>query len=412
MKKSTFLATILFASFSFAQVPNYVPTAGLLSWWPFNGNANDESGNNNNGTVNGAALTTDLNGVNNKAYSFNGSSDFIQTNLVGPIGNSSRSVSYWMNSSSNQQYMTVLGYGDNVTASKDFHIWHNWGCDGVGINIINTATTYTYGSLNNNWKHFVFVFDNSISTSIANVKVYMNGVLLNNTCATVGSGNINTSGNVPITIGKLGVNSYYFNGKLDDIGIWSRALTQQEITDLYNGAFNLPVELTQFSASCSENTTTINWQTASENNSAYFEVLQSRDGEVWTSKTTTPAAGNSTSTIDYSFTDNNEASLVYYKLKQVDKDGQYKEYGPISANCNENNQLTIYPNPTTGEITLRGLEQFSNVSSLSINDINGTVVKELDPTTTLFYVETLQAGVYFLTITAENKQEVVKIIKE
>jgi len=39
-----------------AQVPSYVPTNGLVGWWPFNGNANDESGNGNNGTVNGATV--------------------------------------------------------------------------------------------------------------------------------------------------------------------------------------------------------------------------------------------------------------------------------------------------------------------------------------------------------------------
>ena len=57
-----------------AQVPNYVPTNGLIAWYPFNGNANDESGNGNNGTVNGATLTIDRNGNSDNAYSFNGSS--------------------------------------------------------------------------------------------------------------------------------------------------------------------------------------------------------------------------------------------------------------------------------------------------------------------------------------------------
>ena len=52
------------------NVPNYVPTNGLVGWWPFNGNANDESGNNNNGTVNGATLTTDRFGNAGKAYDF------------------------------------------------------------------------------------------------------------------------------------------------------------------------------------------------------------------------------------------------------------------------------------------------------------------------------------------------------
>ena len=45
-----------------AQVPSYVPTDGLVGWWPFNGNANDEIGNGNDGVVNGATLTEDRNG--------------------------------------------------------------------------------------------------------------------------------------------------------------------------------------------------------------------------------------------------------------------------------------------------------------------------------------------------------------
>ena len=56
------------------NVPSYVPTNGLVGYWGFNGNANDESGNGNNGTVNGATLTTDRNGNANSAYSFNGTS--------------------------------------------------------------------------------------------------------------------------------------------------------------------------------------------------------------------------------------------------------------------------------------------------------------------------------------------------
>ena len=52
------------------NVPNYVPTNGLVGWWPFNGNANDESLNGNNGMVSGASLMNDRNGVANSSYSF------------------------------------------------------------------------------------------------------------------------------------------------------------------------------------------------------------------------------------------------------------------------------------------------------------------------------------------------------
>jgi hypothetical protein len=70
MKKLILLFSVLFTTMSFAQVPSYVPANGLVGWWPFDGNANDESGNGNNGTVNGATLTADRNGVANQAYSF------------------------------------------------------------------------------------------------------------------------------------------------------------------------------------------------------------------------------------------------------------------------------------------------------------------------------------------------------
>ena len=55
-----------------AQVPSYVPTDGLVGYWPFNGNANDETGNGNNGTVNGATLIKDRFGNDNSAYEFDG----------------------------------------------------------------------------------------------------------------------------------------------------------------------------------------------------------------------------------------------------------------------------------------------------------------------------------------------------
>ncbi len=77
------LVAMVFATNVMAQnIPSYVPKDGLVGWWPFNGNANDESGNGNHGTVNGATLTTDRYGKVNCAYSFDGDKDYID------IGNS------------------------------------------------------------------------------------------------------------------------------------------------------------------------------------------------------------------------------------------------------------------------------------------------------------------------------------
>lgn len=69
---------VLHLSYAFSQVPSYVPTDSLIGWWPFNGNANDESGNGNNGTVNGAIITIDRFGNANKSFSFNNANNWIE----------------------------------------------------------------------------------------------------------------------------------------------------------------------------------------------------------------------------------------------------------------------------------------------------------------------------------------------
>ena len=72
MKNILFILIFLFPCISRSQVPSYVPTNGLVGWWGFNGNADDESGNGSHGIPNGATLTSDRFGNTNAAYEFNG----------------------------------------------------------------------------------------------------------------------------------------------------------------------------------------------------------------------------------------------------------------------------------------------------------------------------------------------------
>ena len=94
-KKNLFIIIIIL-SFSIvqAQLLNYVPTSGLMGWWPFGGNANDLSGNSYSATINGAVQSSDRFGYPNCAYSFNGTSDYIATNYTGVLGANARSVSF------------------------------------------------------------------------------------------------------------------------------------------------------------------------------------------------------------------------------------------------------------------------------------------------------------------------------
>jgi hypothetical protein len=240
MKKQSLLLGLLFAAFSLmAQVPNYVPANGLVGWWPFNGNANDESGNGNNGSVNGATLTTDRFGNTNKAYSFDGIDDGIITPDSGfPYGSSDRSINLWVNDESVGTYCSIMVRYGLHAPSQGCWILHNNNCNptqtfgNLRADFYNSGVWSGNNSMSNsNWNMI------SVSMQNGNCMIYLNGML-------IAQGNVianTTPANNSFYIGGdlVSIPNYFFNGKLDDIGIWNRALTQQEITTLYN-AVNCP----------------------------------------------------------------------------------------------------------------------------------------------------------------------------
>jgi hypothetical protein len=185
------------------------------------------------------------------------------------------------------------------------------------------------------------------------------------------------------------------------------------------GSSPLPVELTSFNANCTENATTINWQTASEHNSAYFDIEKSRDGATWNVIKTVNAAGNSTSTIDYSTIDSEKAmDVVYYRLNQVDIDGASKIYGPISISCDETNDFTatIFPNPTAKDFSVSFLNSEAQNFDIQLIGTDGKVVYqttrlvEAGATILPLSSEYLNAGVYSLHVKGENTLKTIKLV--
>ena len=115
------LATALLSISTFAQTPNYVPANGLVGWWPFNGNANDESGNGNHGTVNGATLTADRFGNANMAYGFDGVDDFI--NLSNPLPDCAEfTISAFIFHTKGSNYSGILS---DATTSSGNDLYYN-----------------------------------------------------------------------------------------------------------------------------------------------------------------------------------------------------------------------------------------------------------------------------------------------
>lgn len=212
--------------------------AGLIAHFPFNGNANDESGNGHDGTVNGATLTADRFGNPDSAYGFNGSSSHINCgNIID--GFSSFTVSAWINVDrfTHSRYMGPWSQQRFAMPSVNcnYHIYTTtdsgagfgtsmgWS-DGTGLN-----TRVGHALPLGTWHLITQTYDGS------EVRQYDNGTLINS----VVSAGHTISNTFDFIIGKTCgypgyLSTHFFDGKVDDLRVYNRALSGSEIAGLYD----------------------------------------------------------------------------------------------------------------------------------------------------------------------------------
>jgi hypothetical protein len=180
----------------------------------------------------------------------------------------------------------------------------------------------------------------------------------------------------------------------------------------------LPVTLTYLNAECGENGVEIKWQTASENNSAYFEVERSLDGQNWDEIKTIIAAGNSVSLIDYGVVDTDRiAATRYYRLNQVDKDGKSTFHGPVSSTCSDEAlTMTLFPNPTSANVSVAIQTETPGMVELTFNSMDGKLITSLtamvDAGSSILPVniEGNKVGVYLVNISLNGKTSIEKLV--
>ena len=233
MKKTILLASLAFSINAFAQIP----TNGLLGYWPFNGNANDLSGNSYDGTVNGATLTNDRFGNANAAYSFNGISDYISTANINL--HDTATISVWVNpfldAAGNNSWgysASLVDQNQDANGNSSYGLYYNNTAGHglyaqTGLSGNSTAEMLSHVNLSlNNWHHCVLTLNNGTG------KLYMDGVLIltkSGLASTSQTSNVLLFGKAP-----WASNGNVFNGKLDDIRIYNRPLNSSEVTTLYN----------------------------------------------------------------------------------------------------------------------------------------------------------------------------------
>ena len=260
-----------------AQVPDYVPTEGLVAWYPFNGNANDESGNGNNLTSEEVIFVEDFEGNSTSAIGFPNIASKCEGSLTTPLQDfDAYSFSFWFRIDDPWSYnsFAAFAYGGSQYSilSQMAGFWwdENWyygGCpssdNGYRSRVRSNGISYHFEDCVNfetisQWRHIVMTFEEDT------LRVYTEDEGLTAVIATT-SPSTEFSGNVLRVGAHLNApQSSLAQREVDNLGIWSRSLSESEALQILNlpasvpgctdpTACNFDAEATSDDGSCQEN---------------------------------------------------------------------------------------------------------------------------------------------------------------
>jgi len=218
-----------------------IPTNGLVAYYPFNGNANDTSGNGSNGTVTAATLTSDRFGNTNTAYSFDGVNSYIDASTANiPKNNAARTISGWFKtndafSDPNKYDASIFNYGTLAKLQRlSLSVYRKGYLDLISGTTSSTDDFYVdnFDYANNSWYFFTVTYDGT------KLSIYVNGKYVDQKAVS-----LNTIGNIFRIGQRISGDTVKegFKGTIDDIAIWNRVLTPEEISAMYT-----PVNTTNY----------------------------------------------------------------------------------------------------------------------------------------------------------------------
>ena len=259
MKHVFTLLTFAFLSSGLAQVPDYIPESGLIGWYPLDGSLESSIDPTQDGFLDGPVVTQDRFGNPNGALSFDGVDDFGTIEHYSAFENCAEmTISVWVNPATYPSNVVYCGGGtgasylflrkwSSTNESRTFEMaLTNWAVGSTGpltdgyLGFCNNGGCWGPGEMNgvgswsdvpvNSWTHLAYVIGSDSSW------VYVNGEVLYADTEGAAPNGLTTSNN-PIYLGRA-IGSFaqcqsVLNGKLDDIGFWNRALTEEEILSMY-----------------------------------------------------------------------------------------------------------------------------------------------------------------------------------
>lgn len=324
------------------------PVNDLTVYWPLDNSSADVSGNNHNLTLfNGAAFSTDHE-VGSHSLSFDGVDDYAASDVVNP-GNEF-SILLWAKVNSSSNIKTLVANANSGASSNGFKLIVNtYGTSDrkiifeSGNGSSGNHTTSATGVFSfNTWNHVALVVNRSTGAAT----IYYNG---NNVNAVSGV-HTGFNNNAVIRLGRMTNNAFTLNGKLDDVRIYNRVLSQGEIQTIMSGGIPSPLNPpSALSASLSGNAVQLNW-TDNSGNEDGFTLERTLSGGTFSAIHT--AAVNQTSFLDNTVS---EGNTYVYRIKAFNA-GSQSDY----SNTDTITVFTLPPdapsNLTTSGITTNSVQ--------------------------------------------------------
>ena len=314
--------------------------------------------------------------------------------------------------------------------------------NGPGVNISHKLTSSTCsplnlsggGILNINSGGKLVVTTDMVLSGTSYINVYLNDTLIVKGNITISGGSVinNQGGYVRIdgNVNLTGGSSYNCSGGTSTYG--------GAITFSGGSAWNscsptfLPIKLIYFKTAVATNGILLSWATASEENNDYFSIESSNDAKIFNEVYKMHGAGNSSTTLKYSFIDKSQqAGIIYYRLKQTDYNGQFT-YSDIEAINYRNSEIavseklmlkSISPNPFTERFELsfninnkKFIGKDAHIKLISVtghtifNDV--LIIKEGKNNYQFIDKYNLTKGLYYLNLYCEGESDTKQIIKE
>ncbi|MCX6277407.1 MAG: cohesin domain-containing protein [Bacteroidetes bacterium] len=421
-------------------------TTNLLSYYPFTGNANDVSGNSNNGIVNGPVLTEDHNGSPDKAYYFNGNGNYIRIPQVNwpVLGSGDFTITAWVHPLSLNNYPMILV--DNVSLDNFQLNFQNGG---------GYIQMYLGGGLAGMSNYYPFVAHTWYHIAVARANGTLMFFINGQEWGTVASSQYIQQSSF-IDIGYRTINSSHpFNGSIDEVRVYNRSLSATEILGLYSndgsGIFSYaPSNNDVVKCVMTSNASCVTGNPATSNtivmvvnvlpvNTNVNGTIVNAQNQCYNATNSITVAGGGTS---FLIQDGGSATLIAgqriaclpntfvqpggYMHGFISPSGPFCQTPSMPAVFKEDEQAPaeidskqlsckLYPNPTSGIIYLEFSSGSSSPLLVRIYNLMGAEVmnKSLVMTgKTTFSLENLAACIYLVSVKHEGKMEMFKIIKQ